>query len=180
VPNLNDPKFSSQFLYWSCHALFCATPSFVLAIFAGYQSATAIAAMLSGIATFIALYALFTSSKKYQERYRDSLFGEAVRIGAKLRSAFSLFAMLWFFTSSNDGGVLVRTDMYAGMIAIKGIERVFGEANFELPKSDTWECFYRTYLTTVLDGLLLSGTLFAAVFFCFVFLKVNKSPQATK
>lgn len=176
--------FVAQFSYWFGHALFCATPSFWLAIMFGYRSYSAIAAMPFAVLSFVALYASVTSSSWYQSRHQSFLLGYAVRLGANIRSFVSLgglITLIVFRERISDGHFssgyfLLWPDLYSGMLAVLTVRGVMQELGIVLDQLGEAEeglrAFLLTYLTTAVDGVILSGTLFVVVFCCLAVLAI--------
>jgi hypothetical protein len=165
--------FGSQLKYWTAHALFCATPSFIFALGGGYDSFSAVSAMLAAIAVFIFLYAYISSRRVFNDRIKSSALGHAIALGAKLRSliagcGLAGFFFGGFFPFSRFPFFLTLPDMYCGAAAINIVEYFAGKTFYQLGSQNGFETFYTTFFITAVDGVLLSGTLVALIFLCLI------------
>lgn len=164
-------NFTSQLKYWAGHAFFCATPSFILAYGAGFDSWSAVAAMLSAVALFVALYALVSSRRYFQIKIKPGLLGQAIHIGAKLRSTLSFLGLATFLTPALKLNVPIyplMPDLYCGILAVQLTEFITNKMVYRMGTQEGFDTFWRTFLITTFDGVLLSGTLFVVVLLCLV------------
>ena len=162
--------FKSQFRYWFGHALFCATPSFILAIAGGLSSVLAIAGIVAAIIVFISVYAGITSSRYFRQNVATTLIGRSIKIGATLRSAFAGFGLLagvvsTVFVHQGSGAApfLVLPDMMCGLVSVEFVEYITGWSGIRLGQLNSVKSFSYTLLTTICDGVLLSATLLVLI-----------------
>lgn len=156
--------FPGKFAYWSLHASFNAAPSLVIALLwlGLYNRPEAYAAMFWAIFFFIVLYATLTSLPGPLGK-KGTPLAEGVRIGAKIR--------LWIAVISTPMALLPQTamftpDYWCGLYAINIVNMVhqFLAAGTVFFNTDQPRGFFPIFITTVTEGLLLSGLLFM---FCF-------------
>jgi len=174
-----------QAKYWSLHVCFCAAPSFIMAYTNELNTPAAIAAMLSGVATFIVAYTLITSTTFYTEQ-RENLLGKAVRAGTNVRliiSFLSLLALLINQTTAKkyfaELGINWPSDIYqflpdfwCGLASIAMISRFhdFASGSDGLPKYS----FAFNFLVTIVEGTLLSLVLLIIIFFAFSIINIRQ------
>lgn len=168
-------NFSSQYRYWSSHAAFCATPSFIWAYVAGFNTTASIVGMLAGIACFIGIYACISSRSWFRLRVRDSLFGRAAHIGAKIRSAIALVGLLAFPLHFPPFVWATFIDLYCGAIATSIVETAVGQTLSPRNIGSFGRQFLFAFSTTMVDGCVLSLSLFATVFICLLLIATLRS-----
>ena len=140
-----EPEFFRAGLKsWAWRGALCAAPSFGWAVMSNFRQPAQIAEMVLGVVTYVVGFAWLTALPSYLERVQSSPFGWALRVAANLRAAL---APLMFF----------GPDMFLGALAmgaVSGAARFFG-ARGDLPQAGVgW-----TYLTTVVQGALVSATM---------------------
>ena len=169
VMNNNHFTFGHYLAYWSKHAFFCATPSFVMAIMFGYSHTSQIIAMLLAIATFIAFYAAVSNSRINNEN--RLWIGKHIHLAAVIRSIVSGIGLLGLTLSMHwkSAFTLAIPDFYAGLLATVGYKWIFdslidicpvvGAHEYYTEKCSLFNMFFETYVTTLIEGAILSITL---------------------
>ena len=136
--------FRAGLTEWAWRGALCAAPSFCWAVMSNFHQPAQIAEMVLGAATYVVGFAWLTALPSYLERVQSSHFGSALRLAANLRAAL---APLMFF----------GPDMFLGALAMGAVSRgarLFGVRG-DLPQAGVgW-----TYLTTVVQGALVSATM---------------------
>jgi hypothetical protein len=163
-----DATFLRQLRYWSFHCLLNAMPSLGIALWwlELWQHPSAVAGLFAAIATFILLYATLTSLPGPLTDPSQPL-SRALRMGAKIRGWISALSMLLLPT----GILMIFTpDYWAGLIAIgllNSVVRFFGSDQpfFDSDTTSNTAGFFPVYLTTMLEGILLSFFLLMIAFF---------------
>lgn len=153
-------NLSRQLRYWGCHCAINALPSFIMALaYMGlYKSPTAITAMLCAIVTFIVIYAIATSLSSPLTN-QDHILSKSMRLGAKIRSWIAAISVpltgtpLLFFVP----------DLWLGMAACRITNFVYGQGI--LGSYSEIKSFSQVYLTTMLEGLMISMLLLMIAFF---------------
>ena len=181
-------KFSSRLRYWTIHAFFCATPSFIFAYTGmGYDRVSSVLAMLLAILVFILGYSLVTSSNIYSSKIDGkSWLKKIVHRAAVFRSFVSGLGFISFTSPSLQ--FLFVPDIYAGILASILTTRFFeffgysfSPRGLENPMSPDifWlgdqYSFIPTFVMTVCEGLIITATILALVclfsFFHYLFRK---------
>ncbi|WAC20386.1 hypothetical protein OVA24_03210 [Luteolibacter sp. SL250] len=166
-----------QLRFWSLHCTLNALPSLAIALgwLGLWKSGVAILAMMSAIVSFILLYAVVTSVVRPLAD-GDSILSRALKLGTKTRSLISGGSLLAVTTGM---GVPFTPDFWCGFGASVIVDslRTIAEigafpAQFEpdVPRLGNVS-FGSIYLTTMLEGLLLSMLLFMLSFFCVILLQ---------
>ncbi|HMO05337.1 MAG TPA: hypothetical protein PKC67_15805 [Kiritimatiellia bacterium] len=157
--------------HWGFHALWCASPSFLLAYrVGGFRSGEAVAGMLAGIATVVLVLAVVTSSRVFQRRDGDGLLRRSVRIGSRIRSGVSAVGLIGM-VAPVPLVFLVLPDMIAGVIALAVVEGA-GQLLLGSRVSVTDNPgFVTAYAATVIEGGLIAGTLVVIVAIALVILR---------
>lgn len=140
--------FRRQVFVWSMRAIFCAAPSFYWAVVTRVPSSIGLLAMPAGVVTFVFGYAGVAAMPLYQNRVAGSAFGWALGVGANTRAAL---APLMFF----------GPDTLLGFVAVEKVARITrqtGIADMRLQAD-----FLTVYLTTLVQGALVSVTMFMLV-----------------
>ncbi|RYD22826.1 MAG: hypothetical protein EOP87_26785 [Verrucomicrobiaceae bacterium] len=164
--------FPRQLRYWTFHCCLNALPSFGLALvfLKLWNSPLGIMAMLAAIGTFILLYASITSLGPFGDD--EHTLSRALHMGARIRgwmSAASLAIMPL-------GGMVFVPDFWCGFISAQIIS-----STLELPgTSGDFELltegkggFLSIYLTTLLEGFMLSGILLFISFIAVMILQAR-------
>lgn len=185
--NLKPNTLTNQLRYWSLHCGLTGLPSFCLALIY-FNSTTNVVAMLTGIATFIICFSAITSSSLYGKLH-SGIVGRSIRLGTRIRMIVSLAGLpflLPLIGHDVDQGsmpsmfVLFTADFWFGYAALMIIAVVgqalggnyngFGSSNFEAD-------FAFTYMTTVVEGLLISVSLVLIAFFTLIILNAKRRRQ---
>ncbi len=169
------PRFKERLAYWSLHCSLNALPSFGIACF--YldllKNPSAVMAMLADIATFVLLYATLTSLQT-PFADQDHPLARALRIGTKIRGWISALSVV----AVASGAGLLTPDFWCGWLAIS----ILGSVAKLAPASgmDYLDAagFARTYLTTVLEGLILSFFLLLFSFLALIVLQARARKNA--
>ena len=185
-------NYTKALKYWSVHAIFCATPSFLIAYGSGYNSFASVAGMLLAIVAFIGIYAGVSSSHHYRTKADRYSFGRIVHIAASVRSFVSALGLIGLLSTvlhhsrielRDDAGLafLYLPDMLAGMIAVAFSSSLFGFLGVRGVPSSTnsiesvgsfflgnERALIPTFVTTFCEGVILSGTLLFLVLLVFV------------
>lgn len=133
---------------WTFRGACCAAPSFLWALLAGFAKPVALLGIAAGVATWIAAYSLITAQPVYRARVEGGALGWALSMGANTRAAL---APLMAF----------GPDMFLGGVALDAVSRIAGLRAIPYRKMD--EVFFATYLTTLVQGALVSATMFLLV-----------------
>jgi len=180
-----------QAKYWSVHVCFCAAPSFIIAYIYEVNAPTAIAAMLSGVATFIVAYTLITSTTFYTEQ-RENLLGKAVRAGTNVRLIISFLSLLALLINR----VILKKDSteseipeiyqflpdfwcgYASTLMVYNVsnftDSLFANDPFSNPNPLSSYGFIFIFLVTIVEGILLSLVLLIIIFFAFSIINIRQ------
>ena len=177
-------NFRSQLRYWARHAFFCATPSFILAYVGGFQSWSAVSAMLLAVMAFVVIYALFSSSQFFQSKIKPGPLGQAIHLGAKTRSILSTIGLLTYFTpgfaASRFPMFPLFPDMYCGVAAMLLSESLTSEPTYNMGSREGLDTCFRTFLITTFDGVILSGTLVVVVLACLIAIRLRRKTSAAQ
>lgn len=177
----------SPLRYWTFHVCVSAAPSFVFMVrdTTGWPPVTG---MLLGIGFFIALYTALAPIT-FPKAESAGLWRRAIRLGTKTRTGCSLLAIPGAATS--DGNIFVyffMPDMWAGMAAwsltdaigrlgpLRSLRIWLTSPDASVRHENVWVgdmgSVFPTFLTTVIEGFLLSGLLFLIAFVCLGALKL--------
>lgn len=184
---LKPNTLTNQLRYWSLHCGLTGLPSFCLALIY-FNSTTNVVAMLTGITTFIICFSAITSSSLYGKLH-SGIVGRSIRLGTRIRMIVSLAGLpflLPLIGHDVDQGsmpsmfVLFTADFWFGYAALMitsvvdqalgGNHKGFGSSNFEAD-------FAFTYMTTVVEGLLISVSLVLIAFFTLIILNAKRRRQ---
>ncbi len=156
---------------WILICIICATPSFTLALFAGFDGLAKISAMLLGIVTFIVAFSHFEGSNLNSRLSSNREFSRAksFAIGAKLATALIAFVgCLAFAFQVEVLSFLALIEVYPGLFSIQIVESIWNALGLESPIKDLdmrgemglgqwyWNQVIFTYLTTLVQGTILS------------------------
>ena len=150
---MNKSIYLQELRHWSAHTAICALPSFLIAIQGGFNDTAAILAMLSGIITLILGYTTLSSTKLFSGN-ENGLLNKTKKYGLRTRSIVSLIELPGTLFLHSGGVFLVYIDLWAGIAAVQMVGVVFP------PFSPSQHTFFQTYLATILEGLLVSGSIF--------------------
>jgi hypothetical protein len=166
--------------HWGFHALWCASPSFLMAYrVGGFRSAEAVAGMVAGIATVVLALALVTSSRVFRRQEREGLLRCAVRIGSRIRSGISavgLLGMVW----PTPLVILALPDLLAGIAALAVVEGAGQVLHGRRVSVTDDPGFVVAYAATVIEGALIAGTLVVVVTATLLFLRAARGPAARR
>lgn len=167
-------NFPGQLRYWTFHCVLNSLPSFCIALWALglWQSRFAMAAMISAIVTFILLYATLTSFEGPLSD-KNHVLSRAFKVGAKIRAVISVFNLLFAFTPA----VMFTPDFWCGFLATGIVDKVMKMTGNPPPfaQSDSVDLgFFPIYLTTMIEGCILSGILFFISFIAVIWLQARE------
>lgn len=140
--------FRCQLLVWALRGGFCALPSFSWAVLAMIPSPLGLLGMPAGVVTFVLAYAWLAALPLYRERVAGTAFGWALGVGANTRAAL---APLMFF----------GPDTALGVVALQTVARMTRQVGVGDMKMQA--DFFTVYLTTLVQGALVSATMFLLV-----------------
>jgi|GEM_PF-2033157 len=177
--------------HWTFHVCVSAAPSFVFMA----QASTrwpCVVGMLLGVGFFILLYtacARFT----FPDAEPTNMWRRAIRLGTKARTVCALLA-LPSVVAFVHGGVkwpffFFLPDYLAGMVAwsvtanigqaepVRWLRILLTSPDAGVRRENVWlgdmSSVIPTFLTTVIEGFILSGVLFLAAFICLIVLKLH-------
>ena len=165
--------FPRQLRYWTFHCMMNSSPSFCIALITLqlWKSPAAIAAMLCAIATFILLYAVFSS---VIEPLADEqhVLSRSLKLGTKIRAWISGLSLLVVWTPAMS----ITPDFWCGFISVALTNFLFksagGSGNFFEPNGVNIG-FPPVFITTLVEGLILSFILFMISFFAVIFVQAR-------
>ncbi len=167
--------FFGKLRFWAIHCLINALPSYLIAVvwMELWGSSNAQFAMLAAVLTFIFGYSVLTSALPIF-REDGSLFSRALHVGLIVRMVISVITVI----AVPLGPLLMFTpDLWCGQFAnnvVAWVLRVDGlMARTEGLRGEVLGKvgFFEIYLTTVLEGLILSFMLFIFSFIAIIFLQ---------
>lgn len=171
--------FRRQLCFWTFHCTLNALPSLGIALYylKLWRYLPAIAAMFAAVATFVILYAALTSlSGPFANK--DHLLSRSLKLGAKIRAWISSLSMLVVFTPA----AALSPDLWGGGLAISLLNeagRFLTGKNEIIFSPETGEgmwfnsAFFPVYVTTILQGLILSFLLLMISFFAVIFIQAR-------
>ena len=168
--------FPRQLRFWTLHCVVNALPSFAIALCCLQlsENPVAIFAMLCGIGSFIALYATLTSLPGPLSDDRNIL-SRSLKAGAKIRSWIAGLSLLTVFTPA----LMISPDFWCGNIAVSMVESLIGyfRSGFSIERMEH-AGFLKIYLTTILEGFILSFLLLMISFFAVMILQAKERRKA--
>lgn len=164
-------NFPRQLRHWTFHCTLNSAPSFFIALSALglWGSQIAMVAMISAIITFILLYSTLTS---FDGPLSDAthVLSRAFKLGTRIRAGISVLNLLLAYTPA----MLVTPDFWCGFLAV-GVTNFMMEMTGNPPVLDgiggTQVSFFPIYLTTMIEGCILSGILFLISFIAVIWLQ---------
>lgn len=189
-----------NFRHWTFHISLCSAPSSYLAYNSGYSSTHCVAAMCIGIAIFIVFYSFLTSSRLFQGVKRNPTLSKSIRWGTNLRSSISVVGAIGlvlgktFHQLKEAVWVLLTPDLFSGTLALRIVESVGKSWPIKILRisvlgddptirsKDLWlgnmNSFFPTLLAVLIEGLIISISLFTICFVLALILKkVDKTGQ---
>ena len=162
-------KLPKKLKYWTLHCLINALPSYIIAVswLGLWTNPAAHLGMIAAVISFIVAFAVMTSLSGPLSR-SGSLLSRALRVGLIMR----IFCSAWTLLMIPTGAFLMLTpDFWCGQIAVnivKFIYQIFGEEAILLASirgsgsgaSQLVAGFTEVYLTTLIEGAILSLMLF--------------------
>jgi len=171
--------FPGKLRFWAIHCTINALPSYLIAVvwLELWPVAHAHWAMLTAVLTFVFGYAVLTSWVPVLREGRN-LFTRALKVGLVIRTVISCLTV---FVVPLGIFLLFTPDYWCGQVAVNvvawwydllGLESTLGSRLDSVGKSiDTG--FMEIYLTTVLEGLILSFMLFILSFIAIIILQMR-------
>lgn len=176
----DQKRFPGQLGHWSWHCAINAAPSFLIAavVLELWKSPVAVGGILAAIATFVLGYAVLTS---FSGPLSDpqSLPARALRVGKRIRLGISLLSLLVLLPALSqvpDESVMFLPDFWCGVvaaIAVNWVGEFFGFGSNWMSDADRVG-FLAVYLTTLIEGLILSFMLLMLSFFSLVVLQIRR------
>lgn len=175
-------NFPKKLRFWFWHCLVNALPSYLMAVvwLALWTHPVAHIAMGCAVLTFVIGYSVLTSLPG-PLAVKDSLFSRAMRVGLRVRMVISILTVCVVPTGIF---VLFTPDYWCGQIAVNLVSKLYGLLGLEatlLPRingdgrtrSLTSPDFVEIYLSTLLEGLILSSMLFIFSVIAIIILQVR-------
>lgn len=170
LPTRDD--FLRQLRYWSLHCSLNALPSLGIAlIYLGlWKNPVGVAAMLSAIATFVLLYATITSLRGPLSNPVHVL-SRSLKLGTKIRSWISGVSLLLV---PFGPAMLFMPDFWCGFLSVSILNQTYKMLGLGIEvlsgnPSNSRVGFLPVYLTTMLEGFILSFLLLMISFFALFF-----------
>jgi len=165
----HSPSFLRNLGFWLIHSSLNSCPGFYLALqYRGVgDQPPAILGMLAAILTFAFAYAILTT---YYRPLSDkaSLFHQALKVGLKIRVIVVILSLISF-----PLGFFFSPDLWCG-VAVVSLYRA-ASVPLDLPPFHTFPAIYSM---TILEGLLLSITLFIFSFLALLVLNAKAKRKA--
>jgi len=173
--------FRRQLRYWAFHSSMNALPSLIIALgwLGLWKHPEAIGAIFAAIASFILIYATLTSLKGPVSD-GGHVIHRAVRLGAKIRAWISGISIGLVILPAI---AMFTPDFWCGWAAINLLnllERVLGSGGdfFTIDPGSGTHAFWKVYVTTMLEGFILSLLLMFISFFCVIFIQSRDRRRA--
>ncbi|QTN31925.1 hypothetical protein HZ994_06135 [Akkermansiaceae bacterium] len=170
--------FPSCLKKWFWHCLINALPSYLIAVvwLGLWAFPVSHVAMFCAVFTFVLAYSVLTSLPGPLSR-NDSLFARAMNAGLLVRLVISVITV----TLIPFGPMLMLTpDLWCGRIAAAAVAWGYDFLGYKATLFDRLDGgsgavpgFMEVYLTTMLEGLILSFMLFIFCFIAIIILQVN-------
>jgi hypothetical protein len=185
TPAVRTNTLAQQLRFWGIHCGLTALPSFCIAV-TTFNGPLAILAMLCGIATFVFAYAFITATPLYG-KVHTGLIGRSIKLGTRIRMIVSLASLplllplmsSGFNDSAPPGSLFFAPDFWFGYAAIlisflilNAISTQGSLGNGPESWSDT---FLLPYLTTVIEGILISISLIFIAFITLIILNFRRN-----
>jgi hypothetical protein len=174
--------FPGKLRFWAIHCTINALPSYLIAVvwLELWPVAQAHWAMLAAVLTFVFGYSVLTSWVPVLREGRN-LFTRALKVGLVIRTILSLLTV---FVVPLGIFLLFTPDYWCGQVAVNVVARCYdllglestlgsrvGGGSVDVTLLDTG--FMEVYLTTVLEGLILSFMLFILSFMAIIILQMR-------
>jgi hypothetical protein len=164
---MDADRFQGELAGWAGRGFLCAVPSLVFAVVGGFQQPAELVAMAVGFAAYVVLFAGFCSAHAMQRTDTRQRFVRTLKMSAWLKASLLVGVIVaWllaliprFPTGGLFLGVGVTPDLWLGMAATSVVGWLAGVHDVLL--IGDLNSFPWTLLTTVLQGALVSGLLFA-------------------
>ncbi len=167
-------RWPGQIRYWAKHCAINTLPSFGIALILLdlWQSPAAIMAMLLAVFCFVIGYSVVTSMPALFPD-QSSLTSRALALGTKIRMWLSGASVV---VGLIPGAFFVLPDFWAGMLAVSLLQSAFGLMGvpfFQEMGSERMRP-QEAFLTTLLEGLILSFGLMMLSFFILIILQIRE------
>ncbi|MEP2774872.1 MAG: hypothetical protein ABJQ29_02795 [Luteolibacter sp.] len=174
--------FPAKLKFWSWHCLINALPSYLIAVvwLQLWQHPIAHVSMAFAVLTFVLGYSVATSLPGPLAN-KDSLFSRAVKVGLIIRLIISFLTVCLVPT----GVLLLFTpDYWSGQLAVSIVNEIYSYLGLEgtllarvndgrTPGISVSPGFLEVYLSTVLEGLILSFMLFILCVMAIIILQMR-------
>ena len=179
--------FPAQLRFWGIHCSLTALPSFIIA-FTQFNSGRAVLAMVCGIATFVFGYAFLTATPIYG-KIHTGLIGRSIKLGTRIRMIISLISLPLLIPiigqniDDMDGpaeSMFFAPDFWFGYAAILIVFAVIGavsKGGSGVGSVDDMfgNDFLTTYAITIVEGILISGSLIFIAFITLIILNFRRN-----
>lgn len=151
-------------LFWTIHGIVASTPSFIIALTAGFNSVLSILGMITGVTFLIFIYSLLTSTHFFSIS-RDANFSRSLRLAAHLRALFAALSIiaaisLYVFHSANPVfNAVIFLDLWTGFFGISAANYVMRGSNAALYSFQ--KGFFSAFTSTLTTGMIFSLEFFA-------------------
>lgn len=189
TPPPRTNTFARQLRFWSLHCGLTALPSFCIALTV-FNGLPALLAMFCGVATFVLFYSVVTSTNLYG-KVHSGLIGRSVKLGTRIRmiiSVASLPLLIPIIGVEMDSvgeppmTLMFTPDFWFGYLAIvltvlalSAIIPNYMRGNGSL--ENMAEDFLFPYMTTLIEGVLISISLIFIAFITLVVLNFKRNRQ---
>ena len=165
--------FPRQLRCWTIHCTLNSLPSFCIALgmLGLWKNPLSVLAMLCAIATFILLYAVFTSLVEPLANEKH-VISRSLKLGTKIRAWISGLSLLVVFTPAAS----ITPDFWCGLMAVmftNSLARWAGAAGNFFNIEGGNATFLPIYVTTMIEGFILSFLLFMISFFAVLFVQAK-------
>ena len=180
MSSLESPLIQKHFTYWLKHCALNASPSFIIGgVFLGFfHRPSAIFAMLAGVFTFVLLYTAFTGHVMQRVEPNQTL-RRALKAGIKFRVVITVWSLVGLVSLG-----IFSPDFWAGVIAVNVYKMLPCLPEFPavgrsttLLDPDLGQLF-SIYSVTLIEGFILSFTLFMASFSAVLVIQAKERRKA--
>ncbi|MDB6136316.1 MAG: hypothetical protein JWM59_4559 [Verrucomicrobiales bacterium] len=188
-----DPSFSflRNFYYWAFHVTLNAVPSFLILLDTGRDRMPPlrILAIVCAVACFIGAYTFATARPWLRHRVGSGLFGRAFRWATNARAVISGLAIMALVTKIPQLGNLIWIEVMAGLMAtgiVTNLGRIGWVRELRIAMlgpdpvqraQSVWiggmESFVPTFLTTLTEGVILSGVMVGIALILYAILRLK-------
>jgi len=173
-------RFGRELLCYLGWGVACGSVSLGCAWTAGFNKGADLGAMIAGVVTWSVLCAVFTAREAFSERWADGIWGRALRLSLRGRAGLTLvgatmmglgfsvpaLARWWVWT--------VVPDFIAGAVS-SSLTQWMVSGKGDLPAG-----FFAVYLTTLVQGAWVIGTVLALAGIIRCFLRDSEKAVASQ